>query len=316
MDYPFCKGVSALLDNLTHGLLGYAVYAASGIKGATKKERLGYAAAAVVGAEIPDIEGFTTFMGQEIYLTWHRAITHSLFFSPLMALLAVGIVALFNRSIHWGKAWLLAWVATLTHLLSDWANTWGTGLLEPFVEGRYSLGILPIVDLIILLIFACGFLMKGKYGRVRTFRGVWAALLLYVSLQAGHAAWLESRLTGVEQTTPVAQLVPTQYQLVAKDGDHFHYYAGSLFTGLRKIGESRSESHPAVEKALAADGEARALVRFLSSHGTEVEESATGYRVRFYDPRFRMQSPSLLSTQVIVPKESPKESSPPQTSDP
>ncbi len=302
MIYPFCKGVGALLDNLTHGLLGYAVYAASGIKGATKKERLGYAAAAVVGAEIPDIESFTSLMGQEIYLTWHRGVTHSLFFSPLMALLAVGIVALFNRSIHWGKAWILAWVATLTHLLSDWANTWGTGLLEPFVGGRYSLGILPIVDLIILLIFACGFYLKKKFGRVRVFRGVWVALLLYVSLQAGHAAWLESRLTAGEQVTPVAQLVPAQYQLVSQEGDHFHYYAGSLFTGLHKIGKSRNDSHPAVEKALTADGEAQALVRFLSSYGTEVEKSSTGYRVRFYDPRFRMQSPSVLSTEVVVPK--------------
>ena len=286
MDYPFAKewDLFGQLDARLARLCRLRRFR-NQKTGPHKKEQLSYAAAAVIGAEIPDIEGFTTFMGQEIYLTWHRGITHSLLFSPLMALLAVGIVALFNRSIRWGKAWLLAWIATLTHLLSDWANTWGTGLLEPFVGERYSLGILPIVDLIILLIFACGFLLKRKYGRVRIFRGVWAALLLYVSLQAGHAAWLESRLTEVEQTTPVAQLVPTQYQLVAKDGDHFHYYAGSLFTGLRKI-RQKSESHPAVEKALDTDGEARALVRFLSLHGTEVEESANGYRVRFYNPRF------------------------------
>lgn len=232
------------MDNLTHGLLGYAVYAASGIKGATKKERLGYAAAAVVGAEIPDIEGFTTFMEQEIYLTWHRAITHSLFFSPLMALLAVGIVALFNRSIHWGKAWLLAWVATLTHLFSDWANTWGTGLLEPFVDGRYSLGILPIVDLIILLIFACGFLMKGKYGRVRTFRGVWAALLLYVSLQAGHAAWLESRLTGVEQTTLSPNWCPPNINWLPKTGITFTIMPGPCSPGFARSGKAEANPTP------------------------------------------------------------------------
>lgn len=290
------------MDNLTHGLLGYAVYAASGQEEKSKKERVGYASAAVIGAEIPDIEAFTTFMGQEAYLTWHRGFTHSLLFSPLMALLAVGIVFLFNRSISWRKAWLLAWIATLTHLFSDWANTWGTGLLEPFVPGRYSLGILPIVDVIILLIFAAGFLLKRKYGTTFTFRGVWVVLLLYVSFQAGHATWLESRLAGYDQVTSGAQLTPTQYHLVARQGDVFHYYDGSLFTGLRKVGNTKNEHHPAVKKALDSDGEARALVRFLTFHGTEVKETTTAYRVRFYDPRFRIQHPHLLSTEVLVPK--------------
>ena len=85
------------MDNLTHGLLGYALYAATDTKDLSRKERAGYAAAAVIGAEIPDIESFTTFFGDEAYLTWHRGFTHSFLFSPAMALLALGIVALFNR---------------------------------------------------------------------------------------------------------------------------------------------------------------------------------------------------------------------------
>jgi inner membrane protein len=59
------------MDNVTHALLGYAVY------GATKDNRMEndkkwYIAAAVLGAEIPDIEAFTTFFGYDVYLYWHR----------------------------------------------------------------------------------------------------------------------------------------------------------------------------------------------------------------------------------------------------
>ncbi|SMO60595.1 metal-dependent hydrolase [Melghirimyces algeriensis] len=293
------------MDNLTHGLLGYMVYAASSKEEESNKEKVGYATVAVVGAEIPDIEGFTTFMGPEIYLTWHRAFTHSILFSPVIALLAVAIVFLFNRSLRWGKAWLLAWVATLTHIGSDWANTWGTGLLEPLVQERYSLGILPIVDVIILLIFTVGFLLKRKFKTAWVFRGVGVALILYIVFQAGHAAWLKSQLDGFDSVTVSATLMPTQYHMVAQKGDEFHYYDGSFLNGLQKVGKTRTENHPAVKKALASNGEAKALTRFLSVYGTEVKETKKAYQVLFYDPRFRLQNPFLLSTEVKVPKEEP-----------
>ncbi|PTX49157.1 inner membrane protein [Melghirimyces profundicolus] len=290
------------MDNLTHGLLGYAVYAATRKEEESRKEQLGYAAAAVIGGEIPDIEGFTTFMGPEIYLTWHRAFTHSVLFAPVLALLAVGTVALFNRAVRRKKAYVLALAAILIHIAADWANTWGTGLLEPIIRERYSLGILPIVDVIILSIFAVAFALKRKYGTARVFKGAWAAMLLYVSFQAVHAGWLESRLDHrYETVTASARMMPSQFHLVAKTEDGYHFYDGSAFTGLRKTGEAKNERHPVVKEALK-DGEARALVRFLPDYGTEVEELEDVWRVTIYDPRFRQQNSSLLSTEVVVPK--------------
>lgn len=290
------------MDNLTHGLLGYAVYAAFDKEEETKKERLGYASVAILGAEIPDIEGFTTFMDPAVYLTWHRGFTHSFLFAPVMALLAVGLVFLFNRSIRFGKAFGLAWAGTIVHIASDWSNTWGTGLLEPVLPERYSLGILPIVDVIILLIFVAGFLLKKRWGNVRVFRGVWAVLFLYVALQATHAAWLESQLDHQYQAvTTSAQLIPTQYHLVAQTGDEFHFYDGSVFTGLRKVGEAKNQDHPVVKEALK-DEEARALARFLPDFGARVKELDHHWHITIYDPRFRHHNPSLLSTEVMVPK--------------
>ncbi|MFC4076986.1 metal-dependent hydrolase [Salinithrix halophila] len=290
------------MDNLTHGLLGYAVYAARDNRRWTKKERWGYATAAIVGGEIPDIEGFTTFMGQAVYLTWHRGFTHSLLFAPVMALLAVGIVWLFNRSIRLRTAYPLALCGVFLHIFTDWFNTWGTGLLEPLHSDRYSLGFLFIVDIVILSAFLLFFLLRRKYPGPRVFRTLWVFLFLYMASQAGQAWVLHHQLIGdYDRVTVSADAIPTRFRMVAHKGDEFHFYKGSVFTPLKKTGEAKNQHHPVVKEALK-DKEARALVRFLPSYGTAIEETAEAYRVTIYDPRFRKVQPSLLSTVVEVSK--------------
>ncbi|MDR6227464.1 metal-dependent hydrolase [Desmospora profundinema] len=294
------------MDTLTHGLLGYAVYAAAKQESWSKKERIGYASTAIIGGQIPDIEGFTTFLSPEVYLTWHRGITHSYLVSPLMALLAVGIVLLFNRSLRFRTAFGLAWISTMIHISFDWFNTWGTGIWEPFVSGRYSLGILPIVDIFILLSFAAAFLLARRFDTARVFRLFWLVIFLHVSVQGVQGTVLVSELRsqhpGLDQVSLQADFIPSRFHLVVREEDRFHYYEGSLFTGLNRIGEERDERHlVAVEEALK-DGEVQALIRFLPDYGAHVMETDEDWKVTIYDPRFRINRPQLLSTEVVIPK--------------
>jgi inner membrane protein len=84
-----------------------------------------------------------------LFLTFHRQFTHSLIFIPFGGL----IVALL---VHWivGQRWHLRFWQTVflcslgyaTHALLDAATSYGTMLLWPFSETRYSWSIISIVD--------------------------------------------------------------------------------------------------------------------------------------------------------------------------
>lgn len=292
------------MDNLTHGLLGYALYAATDTKALSRKERIGYAAAAVLGAEIPDIESFTTFFGSEAYLTWHRAFTHSFLFAPVMALLAAGIVSLFNRSVRRKKAFLLALAGVFIHILSDLFNSWGTGIWEPFDHGRYSLGIVPIVDIVILLILFSAWLARRFAARANAFRWAWAGIACYVTLQGIMAAVAVDRIPdGYDRVATAAQFVPTQFQIIVKRGDRFEYWKSTGFAPpVKETVIEDDQHHPTVTQALR-DPEARAIARFAPFYGAAVTEENDSYRVTIYDPRFRFLYPSLVSKTVTVPKE-------------
>ncbi len=260
----------------------------------------------MIAAEIPDIESFT-FVDQAAYLTWHRGITHSFLFAPVMALTAVGLVWLFYRSIPWKKAYPLALLAVIAHISADLLNTWGTGIWEPISQGRYSLGILPIVDIVILLIFAFAFIIRRQVqNKERVFRWAGIAILLYISLQAIQGAILYGKLNDTyDRVTLAADFIPTQFQVIGQKGDTFHYYQGTVYTGLEKKGKVVSQSHPAVNHALN-DPTAKAIARFVPVFGAEVKEKENSYQVTIFDPRFRIRNPSLLSTEVEVPKSSVK----------
>ena len=84
-----------------------------------------------------------------LFLTYHRQFTHSVIFIPFGGI----IVALL---IHWilGRRWNLKFWQTVflcslgyaTHALLDTATSYGTMLLWPFIETRYSWNIISIVD--------------------------------------------------------------------------------------------------------------------------------------------------------------------------
>ncbi len=68
-------------------------------------------------------------------------------------------------------------------------------------------------------------------------------------------------------------------------------------------GKVESQSHPAVDQALEPPYSKSpcTLCPRIWGGGKEKENS---YQVTIYDPRFRLRNPSLLSTEVEVPKSS------------
>jgi inner membrane protein len=118
-----------------------------------------------------------------LFLTYHRQFTHSFVFIPFGGF----IVALFLHGIL-GRRWTLGFRQTVllcslgyaTHALLDTATSYGTMLLWPFSETRFSWSIISIVDPLFTLPLLASVLMAGirdepRYARIGL---VWALLYL------------------------------------------------------------------------------------------------------------------------------------------
>lgn len=132
------------MDLVTQGLLGATVGYASSSKDISPKKALSYGA---MFGLLPDIDVvfkyFSTSPLAEIF--YHRGITHSIFFAPFIAFIAGIIMELKQKGAFKDWFWLSFW-AVLTHPLLDLFTTYGTQLLQPISNHRFSLNAIPIID--------------------------------------------------------------------------------------------------------------------------------------------------------------------------
>lgn len=148
------------MDNITHTLTGIAISQA----GFNRKTR--YATLAIViGANLPDIDLAWRLGGNIDYLEHHRGITHSIIgVIVLGGLLAAVVYFLGKRSgpakgrppLNW--RWLLpgCCVATASHLLLDFTNSYGVRPFLPFSGRWYAWNIEPIVDPLLWAVLIAG----------------------------------------------------------------------------------------------------------------------------------------------------------------
>jgi inner membrane protein len=102
----------------------------------------------LLGANIPDIDAISAAGGGLNYLHYHRHLTHSLVFMPLMALAAVAIVRLMVRKpLAWRGAYFAALLAVASHVALDFTNIYGLRLFLPFSHNWQSLDITSVVDI-------------------------------------------------------------------------------------------------------------------------------------------------------------------------
>jgi inner membrane protein len=148
------------MENLTHTLIGLAISQA----GFNRKTR--YATLAIViGANLPDIDLASNFGGNIDYLEYHRGITHSLIGVTALGVLLAATVYFLGKRARPRKSgpalngrWLLlaCWVATTSHLLLDFTNSYGIRPFLPFSGHWYAWGIEPIIDPLIWLALIAG----------------------------------------------------------------------------------------------------------------------------------------------------------------
>lgn len=128
-----------------------------------------------------------------LFLEYHRQFTHSLVFVPVGGFLVAALFFLcFRRCLTTGfsRLWLFSSLGYATHGLLDAATSYGTQLLWPFSEDRFSFSIVSIVDplftLPVLSLVMTGIVRRsGRWARLAM---VWAACYLGLGAYQHQAA--------------------------------------------------------------------------------------------------------------------------------
>lgn len=168
------------MDPLTQGAIGAALPQATrdkahvGIAGA-----LGFLAGMAADADVL----IRSKNDPLLFLEYHRQFTHSLVFIPVGGLLCA-------LALHWilGRRWRLTYAQTIlfctlgyaTHALLDTATSFGTMLLWPFSDTRFSWSIVSVVDPLFtipvgILVLLAALRRKPMLARVAL---VWAGIYL------------------------------------------------------------------------------------------------------------------------------------------
>ena len=188
------------MDTVTHGLTGWLVSRA--MPGEWNRSEA--TAAVTLGAVLPDADHIASLVGgSEMYIRFHRGLSHSLLGVTVSSLV---IALLFARFGHWKdrkRLFLLTLLGQLSHVALDLLNAYGTQVLQPFSDARFSLDLLFVVDLAFTGIIVAGIALS-RSGHASRARVALAVLAGYV----GVAAVLHARAVDVVRHAAVQAGVP------------------------------------------------------------------------------------------------------------
>lgn len=144
------------MDPVTHITAG----AIAGRAIESKFARRGIMVLCIVAAIMPDIDNFVALINPEMYMAYHRSLTHSLAGGLLLALIISFISRRFYPDISLKKTIIICYALILLHVFLDLITSYGTQILYPFSRTRYALSSIFMVDplysavMLILLIFS------------------------------------------------------------------------------------------------------------------------------------------------------------------
>jgi inner membrane protein len=254
------------MDTVTQGLLGAVCgQAACG-------RRLGHAALAwgAVGGILPDTDMVLSLADPLAEWQYHRSLTHSLWFGPVVGpLLGLAVWRARRRRGALGEtpaSWIAVFaLALLTHPLLDLFTTYGTQLLWPFSRRRFALDAVAIIDIAYTAMLAAALLVAVLRPCGRASQPAALAALglstayLFHGLDLNRRAEAEaSRQLGAEGVVASdvhaypTLLQPWLRRVVARAGDEVRVGLLSTWTPAPVAwARERQEPHPAIDAARA-----------------------------------------------------------------
>jgi inner membrane protein len=208
------------MDSITHVVLGAV------IGGAVARRSIGrkaYAWGAALSS-LPDADVlWASLAGEFGQWTAHRGFTHSLWFAPVAGAVLAGLLWRYYRARDRAPASYATWlVLSLScmwaHALLDGATAYGTQLLTPFTDHRFSFNAIGIIDPFYTGILALAWL-SARWISLAQLRKVCAAALLVSTGYVIAGGSINHQVERVVKDATQAQQVscyPTLLQLVLR----------------------------------------------------------------------------------------------------
>lgn len=147
------------MDTFTHFLSGNILYMLFKDSKFSKRENQSLYVFSITSAVLPDFDLFFKIFGSLAYYENHRGITHSLFF--LTILIAASFFYFKKKTgTRLNKFFLIVAVNLFFHLFLDLTNSYGTMILSPLSDYRFSWDVFYIMDFVIISLFAAAILIN------------------------------------------------------------------------------------------------------------------------------------------------------------
>lgn len=259
--------------------------------------------ACVIAAELPDLDSLWQ-AGDPVMnaLMAHRGLSHSLVAAPAVALAATLTAALLLRGARLKPVYLLSLASVLfAHLVPDLWTGWGTRVMLPFSDHRFTWDWTMVVDPLVTL----PLLLGGLWALVRP--GQWrraflaglAVAVTYVLLRGAVSSTLTARTAnaypGAEQVRVFPALLSVRtWRYVAVMPAEYAVGEVSLFgerTEFRRIARPSPDLLPEAIRTVPTVQEALAWARFPL---VAVSPAADGTEVRITDLRYHLRGEPTL----------------------
>jgi inner membrane protein len=287
----------AHLDTITHTLFGLSLYSSINKNDWDKRKKIAYLFTSIGASQIPDSDVISQLWDTEgLYQMWHRGITHSIFVSPIWALIFY-LACWFLFRVKDKRLFLLAWLAVAIHNTSDLFNAWGTGFLEPFSQIRITFGTIPIIDFVFWFIIGSTFYLtrRKKEKRPFYFKIAWGLIVLHVFLQSLQGYYYyEKYQNHFEQIALSAGFLPTTFQIITKENEKVTIFEDGIFQKKKELYVLSSKEDANLNQLFAENPKAQTLYNWAPFVVIIEDEKQIG----IYDPRFYRNGQSFLFESI------------------
>jgi inner membrane protein len=176
------------MDTTTHALAGYII-----VKTGLNRDTGRWGTiAGVIGSIFPDVDGILgIFLGTEFMIKYHRGMTNSIFFTIPISLLFAWLFVRLSRIKKFWTFFLIFVIEILAHTFMDLITSFGTMILIPLSNSRFSLDWVFIIDPYFSLTFLLPIIAISVWKRRANKIAIISVILavLYISLCAYNHSW-------------------------------------------------------------------------------------------------------------------------------
>jgi inner membrane protein len=255
------------MDPVTHTLSGFVL-------GKTITKNKTFLIIIIISSLIPDIDIVLRLHSKELFLMYHRGITHGVLALALFPLIPAFI---FMKRYGFLKIYALSSLGYAVHLLLDLTNQYGTKILSPFDWNSYSLSLTFIIDPYVLLPLLGVVIFSIKFKKQARF--LYIIAMVFITIYIGTKAYLKEEARDFLKQKIEAQ----QYRVYPLPNDFLRWwfvarYSDEYITGFVDLFTKRVyaeekykiKNEPAIVKSKETEA-VKALLSFAKHPVAEIK---------------------------------------------